>query len=159
MRGVPQASAAQTGYTERCRSGPAAPTRYDRSSPPHAAGMPSSSVRSTSVLSPRMVRVTGATIISFRLSITSSRVSTRTGRRLSGSRKVYQRISPRINGTLPIHLRPTRSIRLRWKTRRRLVAQPCKPVYPPCRARQSNGVGGCARCLLAMLPAALCRRQ
>ncbi len=37
------------------------------------------------------------------------RVRTRTGRRLSGSRKVYQRISPRFNLYPPIPLRPKRA--------------------------------------------------
>jgi hypothetical protein len=61
--------------------------------------MPSSSVRRTSVFNPQMVRVTGATIISFRRSMTSSRLSTSTGRRWSGRPNVCRRISLRIDGT------------------------------------------------------------
>ena len=44
--------------------------------------------RHASVVSPRMVRVAGTTMISFRRSITSSRVRTKTGQRLSGRRNV-----------------------------------------------------------------------
>ena len=65
----------------------------------HVTGIPSSVVRTTSVLRPRIVRVTGATMISFRRSITSLRVRIRIGRRLSGTRKVYQRISPGFHAT------------------------------------------------------------
>ena len=53
-------------------------------------GMPSSAVRTTSVVRPLIVRVAGATMISFRRSITVFRVRIRTGRRLSGKRNVYQ---------------------------------------------------------------------
>ena len=56
--------------------------------------MPSSSVRSTSVRNPRMVRVTGATMISFSRSMTSSRVSSRTGGRLLGRRNVPSDLRP-----------------------------------------------------------------
>lgn len=66
----------------------------------HVTGIPSSVVRTTSVLRPRIVRVTGATMISFRRSITSLRVRIRIGRRLSGTRKVYQRISPGFHATV-----------------------------------------------------------
>src|SRR5258708_11630043 len=57
--------------------------------------MRSSDVSTISVASPRMVRVTGATMISPSCSMTASRVRSSTGRRLSGGRNVYQRISPR----------------------------------------------------------------
>jgi hypothetical protein len=52
-------------------------------------------VRNTSVSGPRTVRVTGTATISPSCSITSSRVRSRIGRRLSGGRNAYQRISPR----------------------------------------------------------------
>jgi hypothetical protein len=45
--------------------------------------------------SPRIVRVTGAAMISPSYSMTALRVRSSTGRRLSGGRNVYQRISPR----------------------------------------------------------------
>jgi hypothetical protein len=61
----------------------------------HATGMPSSGVSTISVSSPRIVRVTGAATISPSWSMTASLVSRSTGRRLSGGRNVYQRISPR----------------------------------------------------------------
>src|SRR4051812_26387131 len=57
--------------------------------------MPSSGDSRTSVSIPRMVRVAGTTMISFNASMTSSRVRTSTGRRLSGAANMYHRISPR----------------------------------------------------------------
>jgi len=72
-------------------------------------GIPSSSVRRTSVSRPRTVRVIGTTMISLRRGRTSSRVRTSTGRRLSGRRKVYQRISPRITRRSPSRRHPTRA--------------------------------------------------
>jgi hypothetical protein len=45
--------------------------------------------------SPRMVRVTGTTMISFSERTTKSRASSSTGRLLSGAANAYQRISPR----------------------------------------------------------------
>src|SRR2546421_4576598 len=68
----------------------------------HATGMPSSGVRMTSVEIPRTVLVAGTTMTSFSSRATESRASSRTGRRLSGGAKVYQRISP-----LRIHVLPT----------------------------------------------------
>jgi len=67
----------------------------------HVTGMPSSWVRTNSVAKPRTVLVTGTTINSFRFPITSLRVRIITGRRLSGSRNVYHRISPRLTQILP----------------------------------------------------------
>ena len=67
-------------------------------------GIPSSEVSTTSVARPRIVRVTGAAMTSPSWSITASRVSSRTGRRLSGGRNVYHRISP------PLHLRTRPSL-------------------------------------------------
>jgi hypothetical protein len=123
--------------------------------------MPSSSVRSTSVRNPRIVRVTGAahrqTIIPVRWSMTSSRVSTRTGRRLSGSRNVYQRISPRVKEVLPNRRLPTRAVCRRLRTRFLLGAQRCRPIYPCRGAKQSIGAAGLARCPAEMPQAALCR--
>ena len=87
-----------------------------------------------SVVNPRMVRVAGTTMISFSRSLTSLRVRIRTGRRLSGSRNVYQRISPRFNRNPPspqrprqaaVRLRRTRRAKEVWngkRMRRRLVA-------------------------------------
>jgi len=66
-----------------------------------ATGIPSSGVNTASEAKPRIVRVAGTTIISFRRSITSSRVRISTGRRLSGARNVYQRISPRLTARSP----------------------------------------------------------
>ena len=67
----------------------------------HATGIPSSDVKTNSVANPRIVRVAGATTTSFNRSSTSSRVRMRTGRRLSGRRNVYQRISPRFKPRSP----------------------------------------------------------
>lgn len=78
--------------------------------------MPSSGVRTTSVESPRMVRATGTAIISFKRSMTSSRVRIRTGRRLSGWRNVYQRISPRFKKCSPSLRRPRQGDPLSRKT-------------------------------------------
>jgi hypothetical protein len=44
---------------------------------------------------PRIVRVAGTTMTSFKLGSIASRDGMRTGRRLSGSANVYQRLSPR----------------------------------------------------------------
>lgn len=80
----------------------------------HATGIPSSGVNTTSVGRPRIVRVAGTTIISFRRSITSLRVRIRTGRRLSGRRNVYQRISPRLKPRSPnLHYPRRGDLRLR----------------------------------------------
>src|SRR5690606_31355955 len=58
--------------------------------------MPSSSgVKTTSVGMSRIVEVMGAMMMPVSTSSAESRVSTRTGRRLSGGRNVYQRTSPR----------------------------------------------------------------
>jgi len=51
------------------------------------------------------------------------------GRRLSGSRKVYQRISPRINGTDPIPQLPKPSVRPHRRTHRGSAAQPGKQMH------------------------------
>src|SRR6266496_2409847 len=72
--------------------------------------MPSSVERTTSVASPRIVRVAGTTISSLSVSITVERVSSRTGRRLSGAANVYQRISPRRTGRLPTFALPGTTI-------------------------------------------------
>jgi len=82
--------------------------------------MPSSDVSTTSVASPRMVRVTGATMISASCSMTVSRVRSRTGRRLSGGRNVYQRISPRFIPELvpAISVPPEEVLGIRELTRR-----------------------------------------
>jgi len=58
-------------------------------------GIPSLGDWRTSVERPRIVRVAGTAMSSFRVSITASRVRSSTGRRLSGDANVYQRISPR----------------------------------------------------------------
>ena len=50
---------------------------------------------------PRIVRVAGTTITSFKLDSAKSRDKRSTGRRLSGSANVYQRISPRRTELLP----------------------------------------------------------
>jgi hypothetical protein len=50
---------------------------------------------------PRIVRVAGTTMTSFKLGSIASRDRSRTGRRLSGSANVYQRISPRRSEFLP----------------------------------------------------------
>jgi hypothetical protein len=50
---------------------------------------------------PRIVRVAGATITSFKLGSIASRDSRSTGRRLSGRANVYQRILPRRTELLP----------------------------------------------------------
>ena len=125
-----RASVPRAGCTSQPRSDPAGPAGnvIEIDAAHQQQCMPSSSVSRTSVSKPRIVRVTGATIISLRWSITSSRVSTRTGRRLSGSRNVYQRISPRINGTHPIRPRPMPAVpvairKLVAGRRRRLVSR------------------------------------
>ena len=75
----------------------------------HTTGIPSSLVSRTSLVSPRIVRVIGTTIISLSWSITSVRVSRRTGRRLSGARYAYQRISPLLNRNPPNRPHPNRA--------------------------------------------------
>jgi len=92
--------------------------------------MPSSSVRSTSVCNPRMVRVTSATMIS---------------------------ISPRVNGTLPSRRLPTRAIRRRLRTRFQSGAQLCRPTHPCRGATQSTGAAGYARSPAETPLVALCR--
>jgi len=104
----------------------------------HAAGIPSSTVKTTSVVNPRMVRVAGATMISFSRSMTSFRVRIKTGRRLSGSRNVYQRISPRFAPHPPNHLRPKRAAPRPPKTRRAKVVGTGKRARPHPAARQST---------------------
>lgn len=89
----------------------------------HTVGIPSPVVKTTSVVNPRIVRVAGTTMISFRRSMTSSRVRIRTGRRLSGSRNVYQRILPRLNRYPPSPRRPKQAARRPRKTRRAKVAR------------------------------------
>ncbi len=81
----------------------------------HTTGIPSSGERATAVARPRMVRVTGTTMTSLRWSMTSLRVRIRTGRRLSGSRNVYQRISPRFKRSPPNRRSPTREVRHRLR--------------------------------------------
>jgi len=66
-----------------------------------ARARPPGRVSTTSVEIPRMVRVAGTTMISFKESMIPSRVRSRTGRRLSGLANVYQRISPRRIHALP----------------------------------------------------------
>ena len=63
--------------------------------------MPSSGVSISSVAKPRIVRVAGTTISSLMWPAIVSRVSISTGRRLSGLRNVYHRISPRSLDVLP----------------------------------------------------------
>jgi len=76
------------------------------------------------VVSPRMVRVMGTTMISFRRSMTSSRVSRRTGRRLSGGRNAYQRIWPRLTQTAPSLAHPRPAVPGPPRTRRVKAGQP-----------------------------------
>jgi hypothetical protein len=59
---------------------------------------------------PRIVRVAGTTMISLTASMIASRVSTKTGRRLSGAAKVYQRTSPRLTELLPTLAFPAQRI-------------------------------------------------
>ena len=75
----------------------------------------SCSVNGTSVDNPWIVGVAGTTIISLRCPMTSSRLRIRTGRRLSASRNVYQRISPRFAQTLPAFHLPGKGLLFRGK--------------------------------------------
>src|SRR5439155_11590399 len=97
----------------------------------HTTGMPSSDDRTTSVLSPRIVRVTGATMISFKCSNTSFRVRIKTGRRLSGGRNVYHRISPRLNRPPPNLRHPTKAVPHHWKTPRVSGEMHCTHLFRP----------------------------
>jgi hypothetical protein len=108
----------------------------------HTTGMPSSMVRTTSVVNPRIVRVAGATMISFRRSITPSRVRIRTGRRLSGSRNVYHRISPRLNQRSPSPLLPTRVVRHPRKTLHARAVSTCKGIRHCLAGRLSDAQDG-----------------
>src|SRR5262245_29864809 len=58
-------------------------------------GMPSASVKTTSVGMLRIVDVIGAIVTEFNIVIAESRVMMSTGRFLSGGLKVYQHTSPR----------------------------------------------------------------
>jgi hypothetical protein len=68
-------------------------------------------------------RVAGTTMTSFRRSMSSLRVRMRTGRRSSGSRNVYQRISRRLNRYPPTPRHPNQAARRPQKTRRAKVVR------------------------------------
>ena len=74
---------------------------------------------------------------SFSRSMTSLRVRIRTGRRLSGSRNVYQRISPRLTPHPPSPLRPKQVVPHPPKTRRAKVVWTGKRWRLRRAARQS----------------------
>lgn len=93
--------------------------------------MPSSGDKITSLEIPRTVRVAGTTMISLRHSMMSGRVRSRTGRRLSGERKVYHRTSPRFNRASPNRPLPRPRALRRSKTRQRLEA--ARHTLPPDR--------------------------
>ena len=67
---------------------------------------------------------------------TSFRVRTRTGRRLSGSRKVYQRISPRFIPDRPSPLRPRQALPRPPRTHRAKAARTGKLTHQRPEARQ-----------------------
>ena len=108
----------RAGCTRPGQCGSAAPERRGQNSArmPLAYRLPSS--RRPRSSSPRMVRAAGATIVLFRRSMTSFLLRIRTGRRLTGSRNVYQRISPRFDRDPPSPQRPKLAARRLSKTRR-----------------------------------------
>ena len=69
--------------------------------------------REHDLISPRIVRVAGTTMISLIESMTVSRVRSKTGLRLSGWANVYHRISPRRIQPLPALRFPSKRIVIR----------------------------------------------
>lgn len=129
------------------------------SPPGYTEGMPSSVVKTTSVVSPLIIRVAGATMISLRRSITSLRVRIRTGRRLSGKPNVYQRISPRFNRCSPSPRLPRQAIPHRTKTHRAEVGLTDRRIRFLAPARKSDAGAARVRWALTRQPAEECRRQ